>query len=82
MEQQSEHLPHRPSWACWACREPWPCVDARRQLAAELDWVQLPILMWGYLEDAAGEIKLPMREYFDRFVGWTRVAGPDRELAG
>lgn len=73
-----EHLPHRPYWSCWTCGRPWPCSPAREQLAAELDMVQLPILMCGYLEDAVRELRgLSTEEYFDRFIAWTRPApGP------
>lgn len=74
-----EHTPHRPSWDCNACGEPWPCEPAREALAAALDEIDLAMYAWQRLEEAAGElVDLPLREFFARFIKWTRHSGSNR----
>jgi hypothetical protein len=67
-----DHMPERPSWDCRCCGRSWPCDPARERLAAELDRVQLAILMWTNLEEAVADMPHgPMSELFDRFIRWT-----------
>lgn len=69
---QVEHIAVRPSWDCGACGRPWPCDPARERLRATHGPTPLRILMWGYLEDAAPQLRdAPAGEVFDRFLAWT-----------
>ncbi|MBG0560162.1 hypothetical protein [Actinoplanes aureus] len=71
-DERADHVPDRPSWRCRACGDPWPCDPARERLAAELSRVDLAVLMWDHLEEAARDMpKAPASELFDRFLRWT-----------
>ncbi|MEU4429002.1 hypothetical protein AB0F81_51060 [Actinoplanes sp. NPDC024001] len=71
-DERAEHTPDRPSWQCRACGLPWPCDPARERLTAELGRVDLAVLMWDHLEEAARDMpKTPASELFDRFLRWT-----------
>lgn len=68
----SAHEPERPSWNCHICGRPWPCDPARERLTAKLGRVDLAVLMWNHLEEAARDMpKAPASELFDRFLRWT-----------
>jgi hypothetical protein len=72
MTAAEEHIPSRPSWDCGTCGRPWPCESARRRLSAELGRVDLAVLMWDHLEEAARDMpRTPASELFDRFLRWT-----------
>ena len=69
---QAEHTPARPSWDCRACGRPWPCDAARKRLTGELGRVDLAVLMWDHIEEAARDMpRIPASELFDRFLRWT-----------
>ena len=71
-DERADHVPDRPSWQCHACGRPWPCDPARKDLAAELGRVDLAVLMWNHLEEAARDMpQAPASELFDRFLRWT-----------
>lgn len=71
--QATEHIAHRPSWDCASCDKPWPCDPAREEFMTQMTRVERAILMWTYLEAAAGDVgDMPVREIFDRFIRWTR----------
>lgn len=68
------HLPHRPSWNCRACGQPWPCEQYRQACLAEpTDSIGLATRMEGHRRQAAadlhedGEGALRMR-----FLGWIK----------
>ncbi|MEU4623394.1 hypothetical protein AB0G04_25910 [Actinoplanes sp. NPDC023801] len=68
----SAHVPHRSSWDCLACAEPWPCDPAREELMTEMDTVRLATYMWEQLEEAVrGLPPTPAVETFERFIKWT-----------
>lgn len=69
----SLHLPVRPSWACAACYQSWPCFSRRRQLAAEYDRapVSLSLLMSSYFVEAAGDLReMQAGALYVRFIAW------------
>lgn len=71
---EPEHSAARPSWDCRVCDQPWPCDPAREALVGEMDSVQLAMYLWVNLEEAAGDLPTtPPREFFDRFLSWSRV---------
>jgi len=68
-----DHPPVRPSWDCAADGKPWPCDQAREQLAAEMAGTNLAMWMATTMVHAAGDMPtiLPA-ELFERFIAWTR----------
>ncbi|GAA4928588.1 hypothetical protein [Actinoplanes utahensis] len=69
---QAEHSPARPSWDCRSCGRPWPCHPARSELVRDRGRVDLAVLMWEHLEEAARDMPhAPASELFDRFLRWT-----------
>lgn len=73
-----EHVPHRPSWDCWACGKDWPCNPAREDLAATMDRVVLAMFMGDRMVQAAHDmLTVTPEELFERFLDWTRHL-PDR----
>ncbi|MCT2280386.1 flavin reductase [Micromonospora chalcea] len=70
-----DHQPHRPSWECRACYEPWPCAAGQVQLAEAYrdDRAALSVYM-GELYAAAQEDlpEFPPRLLYTQFVAWTR----------
>ncbi|WP_430779996.1 hypothetical protein [Actinoplanes sp. G11-F43] len=72
MRDQAEHDPARPSWDCRVCGRPWPCDPAREALSRDRSRVELAVLMWDHLEEAARDMpRAPASELFDRFLRWT-----------
>ncbi|MEV4271917.1 flavin reductase [Micromonospora aurantiaca (nom. illeg.)] len=71
-----DHQPHRPTWECRACYEPWPCPAGQVQLAEAYrdDRSGLRIYM-GELYAAAQEDlhDFPPRLLYTQFVAWTRA---------
>jgi hypothetical protein len=72
----TRHEPLRPSWACGACGQAWPCSPARVQLGEAYgeERVSLATQMAVQLGRAAGELPATTtsRELYERFVEWTR----------
>lgn len=70
----TEHLPDRPSWACLACDNPWPCVTAQLRLAEE--YTSAPLALTMYLTSqhvlAVGDIgeTRTAADLYRRFLGW------------
>jgi len=68
---QAEHTPARPSWDCRSCGRPWPCDSARTRLVHNRSRVDLAVLMWDHLEEAARDMpQAPASALFDRFLRW------------
>ncbi|RZU50139.1 hypothetical protein EV385_1904 [Krasilnikovia cinnamomea] len=73
----SEHVAARPSWRCAECEDPWPCADARINLAEQHHGcptsltLYLASCMYDALEDLT-ENPGPVRDLYDRFLGWLR----------
>ena len=66
-----EHEPERPSWACQACAEPWPCVIARARLLG-IPRFQLGLIMNVRLAEAASDLpNATPGALWERFVSWT-----------
>ncbi|MFI5833973.1 hypothetical protein ACIA5A_09895 [Micromonospora sp. NPDC051300] len=73
------HTPLRPSWACRACGQPWPCPHARLLLRVdyETNMPGLTIYLAGLMYEAMRDLyhlnphdgQSPS-EMFERFVGW------------
>ncbi|GAA1597068.1 hypothetical protein GCM10009828_023240 [Actinoplanes couchii] len=69
---QVEHNPDRPSWRCGVCGLSWPCEPAREQLVRGRSRLDLAVLMWEHLEEAARDMpQAPASYLFDRFLRWT-----------
>ncbi|WFE40752.1 flavin reductase [Micromonospora sp. WMMD998] len=74
------HAPLKPFWICTACAHPWPCGEARAELAAdytgEARW--LAVDMAGLLTEATADLTRlypnpPDPEALHgRFLGWVR----------
>jgi citrate lyase alpha subunit len=72
---QIVHEANRASYDCRACGRPWPCDPAREELTETHDPVQLAIVMWDALEDAARVLSgEPAPVLFNRFISWTGPA--------
>ncbi|WFE41972.1 flavin reductase [Micromonospora sp. WMMD998] len=70
------HQPHRPSWECACCGEPWPCPAGQTQLAEayRTDRSGLSIYMAGLYAAAVDEMPTyPASVLYARFVSWTRA---------
>lgn len=71
--EPADHVPDRPSWMCRICGRPWPCDPAREHLSGGMGRVDLAVLMWDHLEEAARDMPgTPASELFDRFLRWTK----------
>ncbi|SBT64202.1 hypothetical protein GA0070622_1172 [Micromonospora sediminicola] len=71
-----DHQPHRPSWECRACYEPWPCAAGQVQLAEAYrgDRSGLTIYMGKLYAAALVELPaFPPRLLYSQFVAWTRA---------
>lgn len=67
----ADHTPHRPSWDCHACEQPWPCDPAREALIGEMERKPLTIYMWDRFDEAVMELPpSSVVELFERFVKW------------
>jgi hypothetical protein len=72
MTGPGDHIPHRPSWDCRSCGRPWPCDAARERLTREHSRMELALLMWDQIEEAARDMpQTPASALFDRFLRWT-----------
>jgi hypothetical protein len=70
---EAEHLPFQPSWDCRVCGQPWPCEPAQIVLVRTHGQVELAVLMWDHLEEAARDMPhAPASDLFDRFLRWTQ----------
>ncbi|WIM94934.1 hypothetical protein ACTOB_006993 [Actinoplanes oblitus] len=73
MTAEAEHLPTRPLWDCRVCGRRWPCEPAQLILSRGHGQMDLAVLMWDYLEEAARDMPhTPASELFDRFLRWTQ----------
>ncbi|GIF03677.1 hypothetical protein [Actinoplanes siamensis] len=73
MAEPEEHLPARPSWNCRVCAQQWPCEPARGVLESGRSRMELAVLMWDYLEEAAKDMpQAAATELFNRFLRWTQ----------
>lgn len=73
MAEEAEHLPARPSWNCRVCGQAWPCAAARAALSGSHGQMDLAVLMWNYLEEAAKDMpQAAASELFNRFLRWTQ----------
>ncbi|GAA2895190.1 hypothetical protein Acy02nite_39580 [Actinoplanes cyaneus] len=73
MAEEAEHLPARPSWDCRVCGRRWPCEPAREVLSRTHGRMDLAVLMWNYLEEAARDMpQAAASALFDRFLRWTQ----------
>ena len=74
--QQTEHLHGRPAWDCRACGQPWPCANAKVNLAAEFTGFPsvLAIYMAAQMHDALLDLtahgEAPPPDLYDRFLSW------------
>ena len=66
------HSPIRPQWTCRRCGLPWPCGNARDDLAASLPRLAIGEYMTVFLYQAAGELDVTPVELYQRFIAWTR----------
>jgi hypothetical protein len=74
----TEHVGDRPSWACRACGEQWPCAVARKELKEQYDGWQTGLIIYltsrvyEAIEDARKSNSLGPTDLVERFVGWAR----------
>ncbi|MFF5172470.1 flavin reductase [Micromonospora sp. NPDC000089] len=74
------HVPVRPSWACAACAEDWPCDVRRAELAAE-PRTSVMVFLAGHFGEAVGDLPaVPVGELYRRFLGGSSTA-PARDNA-
>ncbi len=78
-ETTPPHTPLRPTWACRACGQPWPCPQARLLLKVEYESAlpALSIYLSGLMFEAMRDLfhlnphdGPSPQEMFDRFVAW------------
>lgn len=70
----TEHRADPESWDCVSCSRPYPCASARRQMASEMDEIDLATHGWSLLDEAVRVMpNAEPRVLFHRFVSWTRV---------
>ncbi|MFI7220550.1 hypothetical protein [Micromonospora maritima] len=79
------HTPLRPSWACRADGEPWPCAHARLALKAEYDrnLAALTIYLAGLMYEAMRDLYHlnphdgpGPQQMYGRFLGWSPFRRP------
>lgn len=71
------HEARRPVWLCEVCDEPWPCAEARVELAKVHSRTIVTVLMWAYFLMAAEDMPtMPAKPLHDQFIRWTWVAWP------
>ncbi|PGH46612.1 flavin reductase [Micromonospora sp. WMMA1996] len=71
-----DHQPHRPTWECRRCFEPWPCAAGQVQLAEAYrgDRAALAIYMGELYAAALEELPaFPPQLLYTQFVAWTRA---------
>ena len=67
------HRPHRPDWACTACRRPWPCAPVREALLdeAQIHPTNVRLYLAGHLEAACRDFPTMLAgELRNRLLGW------------
>jgi len=68
------HEPVRPTWACGACGEQWPCSTALPAILA-LDEPAQALLLWDWFEEAATDlVDLTGADLHQRFIRDVREA--------
>lgn len=60
------HTPERPSWFCFACGDPWPCLVALVTLQYER--LDLRAVMTGYMAEAKTDLGWPADALYGRFI--------------
>ena len=74
--QRTEHHSGRPSWDCRACGMPWPCANAKVDLAQEFQNFPsvLAIYMSAQMHDALNDLTAhgepPPLDLYERFLAW------------
>lgn len=72
----TEHTMTRPSWDCRNCGQPWPCANAKIDLAEEYARFPTATIVYlstafdeagGDLADAAGHFPVDL---YERFLAW------------
>ena len=65
------HVARRPSWDCTACDQPWPCANAKADLAVEYvgQRTALVVYLAACLVEAGEALRHPA-DLYDRFLGW------------
>jgi hypothetical protein len=74
--EDESHVGERPTWTCRVCSDPWPCVNARRELRVEFRWFPsaFKIYMTAQMFDAAADLEPdgggPSADLYERFLAW------------
>jgi hypothetical protein len=71
----SAHAAVRPTWACGACGQPWPCPTSREELIAEFDGnvPAMSVYMAGKFLAALDDVpRVACDGLHLRFLGWIR----------
>jgi hypothetical protein len=77
--QSVEHLYARPAWDCRACKQPWPCANAKTNLLTEFRGfpsvltVYLSGQMYDALRDLTSHGETMPADLYERFMSWARV---------
>ncbi|MET7864890.1 flavin reductase [Micromonospora taraxaci] len=90
MSSSQRHAPVRPFWFCAADAQPWPCGQARVELAAEYaeDPKLLALDMAHCMVEATADLARLMPEppdpvtTYGRFLGWVRHLAVNRARHG
>jgi hypothetical protein len=77
--QSVEHLHARPDWDCRACKQPWPCANAKTKLLTEFREFPsvLTVYLYGQMYDAVVDLtahgETVPADLYERFLSWARV---------
>ncbi|GAA2185220.1 hypothetical protein GCM10009848_14040 [Micromonospora lupini] len=62
------HRPQRPKWDCEACKQPYPCPDARTALAAGDPWTAATYLAGQFVTAVNDLPTVPVVDLYARFL--------------
>ena len=76
--ERTEHIGLRPTWDCRACAQPWPCANAKSDLADEFQ--EFPSVLMIYMSAQMCEALADLTAHgapappdlYDRFINWAR----------
>ncbi len=76
---RTEHNAERPSWQCRVCYQPWPCADAKIDLAEQYQRsrTMLMLFMSSCMAEAIDDLRWGTGSpagLYDRFLGWVQPA--------
>ena len=73
---RTEHLAARPAWDCRVCEHPWPCANAKADLAVQYARfpaglaIYMASVMYDAVEDLTATGEPTPADLYERFLAW------------